>query len=185
MEREGILMNILIGSDLHGSLKFGKIFLGKTELYQPEKIVLLGDLYYNGARNVPPEEYSPRDLVKLVNSYASKIIAIKGNCESEVDEMVSDFPFSDIGTMFVFGKTVTMTHGHHFSFEHLPKEPGDIFLQGHTHIGVLEKKGNLILANPGSVSLPKDGRHSYMVMNEKGITLRDLFDDHIYLELDF
>lgn len=178
-------MNILIGSDIHGSLKYGTMFFDKVKLYDAKKIVLLGDFFYNGARNVPPEGYSPRDLVQLVNSYADKLIAIKGNCESEVDQMVADFLFSEIGTMFVFDKVVTMTHGHHYSFDNLPKAPGDIFLQGHTHVGVLEKKGDLILANPGSVSLPKDGHHSYMVMNEEGITLRDLLDDHIYKEIKF
>lgn len=178
-------MNFLIGSDIHGSYKYGKIFFDKVNLYNPEKIILLGDLFYNGARNDPPEEYAPKQVVKLVNSYADKILAIKGNCESEVDQMVADFVFNENALLYVFGKEITMTHGHHFSFENLPKEPGDIFLQGHTHIGVLEKKGNLILANPGSVSLPKDGHHSYMLLNEEGLKLLDLFDDHIYKEIKF
>ena len=164
-------MNLLIGSDIHGSLKYAQLFFSKAEKYQAEKIILLGDCYYNGARNDPPEEYCPKEVVKLLNSYADKLIAIKGNCE--------------ISQLYVFSHLITMTHGHHFSFDNLPKNCGDIFLQGHTHIGVLEKKGNLILANPGSVSLPKDNRHSYMVINEKGITLRDLFSDEIIKEILF
>ena len=178
-------MNILIGSDIHGSLKYGKMFFDKAEIYHPARIVVLGDFFYNGARNVPPEDYAPRDLVQLVNSYADKLIAIKGNCESEVDQMVADFPFSEIGTLMVFDKVVTMTHGHHFSFDNLPKCCGDIFLQGHTHVGVLEKKGDLILANPGSVSLPKDNKHSYMVMNDEGIKLYDLLTDEVVKEIRF
>ncbi len=172
-------MRFLIGSDIHGSLYYGKIFFDKVSLLSPEKILLLGDYYYCGARNDPPKDYAPKEVVKLLNSYSSRIIAVKGNCESEVDQMVSDFPISELATLYVFDKTITMTHGHHFSFDSLPKEPGDIFLQGHTHISVLEKKGKLILANPGSVSLPKDNRHSYMVMDEKGIELRDLLTDEI------
>lgn len=180
------MKNILIGSDIHGSLKYAKMFFDKVELYEPMKIVALGDFYYNGARNDPPEEYCPKEVVKLVSSYADRLIAIKGNCESEVDQMVSPFIFSENSTMYVFDKLITMTHGHHYSFDNLPKAPGDIFLQGHTHIGVLEKNENgLILANPGSVSLPKDGRHSYMVINEKGIALYDLLTDEKVKEILF
>ncbi len=179
------MTNILIGSDIHGSYKYAKIFFGKVEKYAPKKILLCGDFYYNGARNVPPEEYSPKDVVSLVNEYADKIIAVKGNCESEVDQWVSKFPISDIATLYLFDKEIMMTHGHHFFFDNLPANPGDIFLQGHTHIGVLEKKENLILMNPGSISLPKDGHHSYILMNEEGIKLLDLFDDHVYKELKF
>ena len=179
------MTNILIGSDIHGSLKYAKIFFSKVEKYNPKKILLCGDFYYNGARNVPPEEYSPKEVVVLCNRYASKIIACKGNCESEVDQWVSSFPISDMNTLYFFDKEIVMTHGHHYSFDNLPVCPGDIFLQGHTHIGVLEKKGDLILANPGSISLPKDGHHSYMVMNEEGIGLLDLLTDEVYKEIKF
>ena len=178
-------MNFLIGSDIHGSKKYAEIFFAKDKIYNPERIIVLGDFFYNGARNTPPEEYSPKDVVPLVNSFASKLIAIKGNCDSEVDQMVADFLFNDNAALCAFGKTMTFTHGHHASFDNLPKNAGDVFLQGHTHISVLERKGNLILANPGSVSLPKDGHHSYMVMNEKGITLYDLLDDRALKALSF
>lgn len=179
-------MNILIGSDIHGSYKYGHMFFDKVKLYHPKKIVLLGDCYYNGARNDPPEEYCPKEVVKLLNSFASQIIAIKGNCESEVDQMVSNFVFQEMSTMFIFDKEVVLTHGHHFSFDSLPVCPGDIFVQGHTHISVLERREDgLILANPGSVSIPKDQHHSYMVMNEKGITLYDLLSDEVLKQLSF
>lgn len=178
-------MNLLIGSDIHGSLKYAKMFFAKAEIYNPDRIILLGDCYYNGARNDPPEEYCPKEVVKLLNSYADKLIAIKGNCESEVDQMVSTFPFCEISQLYVFSHLITLTHGHHYSFDNLPKSCGDIFLQGHTHIGVLEKRDSLILANPGSVSLPKDGRHSYMVMDEKGIRLYDLLSDEVVKEILF
>lgn len=176
---------ILIGSDIHGSLFYGKKFFEKAEKYNPEKILLLGDYYYNGARNVPPEGYSPKDVVVLLNSFADKIIAVKGNCESEVDSWVSEFPISDMAFLHYFDKDIVMTHGHHNSFDNLPKGKYDIFLQGHTHVGVLKKENGIILANPGSVSLPKDGSHSYMVMDEKGIRLLDLLTDEMAIRLDF
>ena len=178
-------MLFVIGSDIHGSYKYAELFISKALSLNPKKILLLGDLYYNGARNDPPEEYNPKKVVQLLNSIASQLIVIKGNCESEVDQMVSSFAISDIGTIFAFNKEIVLTHGHHFSFDNLPKDPGDIFIQGHTHIGALEKRDNLILANPGSISLPKDGHHSYMVMDESGIKLLDLLDDHLYKEIKF
>ena len=179
------MQKILIGSDIHGSYFYTKKFFDVADKLEPLKIILLGDFYYNGARNVPPKEYSPKDVVALVNQYSDKIIALKGNCESEVDQWVSEFVFSDNATLYFFGKEIIATHGHHYSFDNLPKHPGDIFLQGHTHIGVLEKKDNIILANPGSISLPKDGRHSYMVMDEKGISLIDLETGIEAKRLDF
>ena len=178
-------MLFYIGSDIHGSLTYGKKFIDKAVAAKADRILLLGDLYYNGARNIPPEGYSPRDVVKLLNGVADRILAVRGNCESEVDQMVSDFTINESIGLFVFGKAMTLTHGHHASFESLPKNPGDVFFQGHTHVSVLKREGSLVLANPGSISLPKDGRHSYMVMDEKGITLVDLLTDEKVAHLDF
>ncbi len=178
-------MLFYIGSDIHGSLTYGKMFIDKAIENKADRIVLLGDMYYNGARNVPPEGYSPKDVVLLLNSVSERILAVKGNCESEVDSMVSDFAINDSLAIFAFGKAMTFVHGHHQSFESLPKNPGDVFFQGHTHVSVLKKEGKTILANPGSISLPKDGRHSYMTMDEKGIRLIDLLDDSLVAFLPF
>ncbi len=178
-------MKLLIGSDIHGSYYYSSLFFKKVDAYQPDKIILLGDCYYNGARNDPPMEYAPKKVVQLLNEYSDRILAVKGNCESEVDQMVSDFTFFENLCVFAFNKVITCTHGYHLNFENLPKKPGDIFLQGHTHIGRLEKKDGLILANPGSVSLPKDGHHSYMTMDDKKIQLIDLLTGEILKELYF
>lgn len=178
-------MKFLIGSDIHGSPYYAKLFFDKDKSINSDRIIVLGDFFYNGARNNPPKEYSPKDVVALVNAHAHKLIAIKGNCDSEVDQMVAEFLFCQVATVFAFNKVITLTHGHKYSFDNLPKNPGDIFIQGHTHVGVLERKGDLILANPGSISLPKDDHHSYMVMDEKGITLFDLESDSVLKHLDF
>ena len=112
-------MNFLIGSDIHGSKKYAEMFFAKDKIYQSEKIIVLGDFFYNGARNLPPEEYSPKEVVALVNSFADKLIAIKGNCESEADQMVADLLFSDNPPPYAFGKTCYLTHGHHYGFGRL------------------------------------------------------------------
>ena len=176
---------VLIGSDIHGSLFYAKKFFEEVDKINPEKILLLGDYYYNGARNVPPEGYSPKDVVLLLNRYSDRIIAVKGNCESEVDSWVSDFPICDMAFVRIFGNDIVMAHGHHNSFDNLPKGHYDIFLQGHTHISVLKKEKGIVLANPGSISLPKDGRHSFMRMDEKGIELVDLLTLETISRLEF
>ena len=178
-------MNIVIASDLHGSIKYTRMLFKKVDELNAKKVFLLGDLYYNGARNVPPEEYSPREMVELLNKYADRIIAVKGNCDTEVDQMVSNFVISENSTVFIFDKQITLTHGHHFNFDNLPVNPGDIFIQGHTHKSVLEYKNNVLLVNPGSVSLPKDNHHSFMVMTENGIKQYDLLDGSLLKQINF
>ncbi len=178
-------MRFLIGSDIHGSIKYANLFFEKFDKHACEKIILLGDLYYNGARNDPPEGYAPKEVVKLLNSYAGKLLVAKGNCESEVDQMVSSFTINDSLSIFAFDKVITCVHGHHKNMNDLPIEPGDVFLQGHTHISVLEKKDNLILGNPGSISLPKDEHHSYMVMDDSRIYLYDLLNDQLLKSISF
>ena len=175
----------MIGSDIHGSLKYANMFFDQVQKRNPDQILLLGDLYYNGARNIPPEEYSPREVVTLLNSYADKIIAVKGNCESEVDQMVSQFIINETATVYAFGKRMTLAHGHHLGFENHPASLKGILFQGHTHVSVLEGKEGLIYANPGSISIPKDGHHSYMVLDEKGISLFDLVDGTLLKRLEF
>ena len=176
-------MKFIIGSDIHGSLKYAKNFFERAEESEADQIILLGDLYYCGARNDPPEEYSPKECVALLNSYAERIIAVKGNCESEVDSMVSKFGIYETSFLYVFGKKIFLAHGHKEGFEKHPR--ADIVFQGHTHVSVLTNGDGAILANPGSISIPKDGTHSYMVMDETGIRLYDLISGELLREVLF
>ena len=91
-------MTFLIGSDIHGSAYYAKLFFDKVEKIKPEKILLLGDLYYSGPRNIPPRDYSPKDVVSILNKYSEKILCVRGNCEAEVDSWVSSFPIVDLNT---------------------------------------------------------------------------------------
>lgn len=178
-------MKFIVGSDIHGSIYYASLFKEKIEEYKPDKIILLGDLYYNGARNDPPKDYAPKKVVELLNSYADSILAVKGNCESHVDQTVSSFIINDSLSIFAFNKTIFCTHGHIFSFDEHPHNFGDIFLQGHTHISKLFKKDNKIFANPGSISIPKDDHHSYMTISEEGIKIIDLLTGEILNSLNF
>lgn len=168
-------VKLLIASDLHGSAKYTKILESLLELQKPEKLVLLGDLLYHGPRNPLPEEYDPKQVIEILNRHKEQILAVRGNCESEVDQMVLKFPImAEYAVLFVDGVTVYATHGHHVEEGNLPLQNGTILLSGHTHIGREEIENKIVHLNPGSMSLPKDGEHSYMVYENKMFTRYNL-----------
>ena len=166
-------MKILFASDLHGSASAAEKVLERLEKEGADRFFLLGDLLYHGPRNDLPRDYAPKRLITLLKSLAERIIAVRGNCDAEVDQMVLDFPvMADYATLFdETGRELFLTHGHvfgagmHNSVDHAPALPeGSALVYGHTHIKVNEASEahpGLWLFNPGSVSIPKDGSHSY------------------------
>lgn len=171
-------MKLLVASDIHGSLTNGRQLLERFELEKADKLILLGDLYYHGIRNPLTEGYDPLAFASLLNNYKEAIFAIKGNCDSEVDETVSEFKlhysYANIG--LPNGKKLTVTHGHLYNPDSLPDNCGDIFLFGHIHTGFLQRLADgRIIGNPGSVSLPKNGTpKSYITIDSQSITLKTL-----------
>ncbi len=132
---------------------------------------------YHGPRNPLSEKYNTQSVCAMLNSIKDNIISVRGNCDSEVDQMVLEFQITaDITTLFVDGFSIFASHGHVYHYDKLPlMNKGDVFIQGHTHIPVLEIKDGITLLNPGSVSLPKgDSTNSYMVYENKTFTLKDL-----------
>lgn len=163
-------MKLLIASDLHGSAYYCQKLLERVEAEQPDKILLLGDLLYHGPRNDLPRGYAPKEVIPMLNSLKEKIIAVRGNCDAEVDQMVLEFPMmADYTTLWLGkGKSLFATHGHLFSPEQraaLP--PHSAFVFGHIHEKHAHWQGDTLILNPGSVALPKDGSNSYM-MYENG-----------------
>ncbi|MBR4291210.1 MAG: phosphodiesterase [Oscillospiraceae bacterium] len=162
-------MKLLIASDIHGSAYWCRKLMEMIEAEQPDRVVLLGDLLYHGPRNDLPREYAPKEVIPMLSSIKEKILAVRGNCEAEVDQMVLPFPcMADYAMIEADGQTVYLTHGHLHSPEKLPPlQPGSIFLSGHTHIKLDKTVDGIRCLNPGSVSIPKDGSHSLLVW-EKG-----------------
>lgn len=168
-------MKFLIASDIHGSAYWAERLIAAIEAEQPDRIIFLGDLLYHGPRNDLPRDYAPKRVIPLLNDLAKsgRVIAVRGNCEAEVDQMVLEFPcMSDSAlVMDSDGRELFCTHGHvfgagvHNSVDNAPALPaGSALVYGHTHIKVNEesqKHPGLWLFNPGSVSIPKDGTHSY------------------------
>ena len=158
-------MKLLIASDIHGSAYWCRKLLETVESEQPDKIILLGDLLYHGPRNDLPKEYAPKEVIPMLSSLKDRILAVRGNCEAEVDQMVLPFPcMADYAMLQADNVTFYLTHGHLHGPDHLPPlQAGTVFLSGHTHVKLDEMRGQIRCMNPGSVSIPKDGSHSCLI----------------------
>ena len=158
-------MKLVIASDIHGSAYWCKKLLETIEREQPEKVILLGDLLYHGPRNDLPRDYAPKQVIPMLAGLQDKILAVRGNCEAEVDQMVLPFPcMADYALLNCDGLNLYLTHGHLWNPDKLPPlQAGSVFLSGHTHVKMDEIHGGIRCINPGSVSIPKDGSHSCIV----------------------
>ena len=169
-------MKLIIASDIHGSAFWCRKLMEQIEKENPDKVILLGDLLYHGPRNDLPKDYAPKQVIPMLSAIKERIIAVRGNCEAEVDQMVLPFPcMADYAQLLIDSKTFYLTHGHHASPDNLPPlEDGSIFLSGHTHVKLDEVRGCIRCLNPGSVSIPKDGSHSILICENGEFTFRIL-----------
>ena len=158
-------MKLVIASDIHGSAFWCGKLMELIEQENPDKVLLLGDLLYHGPRNDLPRDYAPKLVIPMLSRLTDRILAVRGNCEAEVDQMVLPFPcMADCALLEWDGLSFYLTHGHHHSPENLPAlKQGSIFLSGHTHVKLDEVRGGIRCLNPGSVSIPKDGSHSCII----------------------
>ena len=161
-------MKLIIASDIHGSAYWCGKLMELVEAEKPGKLILLGDLLYHGPRNDLPRDYAPKQVIPMLSKYKDIILAVRGNCEAEVDQMVLPFPcMSDFSQLWVDGTLFHMSHGHHQNPDNLPPLPeGSIFLSGHTHVKLDEVRNGIRCLNPGSVSIPKDGSHSCLIWED-------------------
>lgn len=184
MGRRKVLDKMLFCSDIHGSVTYTKMLLDAFDRSGAKKLVILGDFYYHGPRNPFTKEYMPKDVAAQLNKYNGVIHAISGNCDSPVDKMISDFPFHRDGVIICGKHNVFITHGHRYHPRNLPKGDYDIFIYGHTHVGDLYKEGTLVIANCGSVSLPKQNSpRSYLLLDNESLALYDLESGSIIKQL--
>ncbi len=178
-------MKWLIASDLHGSAYYTKLLLELFRREDADRLLLLGDLLYHGPRNDLPRDYAPKEVIPLLGSLKDRILCVRGNCDTEVDQMVLPFPIlADYAVRPVGSRLMYCTHGHRYHRSQLPPMmPGDILLYGHTHVPLCEQ-GNVICLNPGSASIPKEGSwHGYMTLEDKHFCWKD-FDGTVHMTLD-
>ncbi|MCW2475885.1 MULTISPECIES: phosphodiesterase [unclassified Symbiopectobacterium] len=152
-------MKLMFASDIHGSLTATERVLDIFTRSGAEWLILLGDFLNHGPRNPLPEAYQPADVASRLNAFARHIVAVRGNCDSEVDQMLLDFPMTAPWQQVLLPQQrLFLTHGHLYHPQHLPPlQAGDVLVYGHTHLPVAERQGEIYCFNPGSVSLPKGG----------------------------
>ena len=167
-------MKLVIASDIHGSAFWCGKLMEVIEEVNPGRVVLLGDLLYHGPRNDLPRDYAPKQVIPMLSGLKDKILAVRGNCEAEVDQMVLPFPcMADYAMLECDGLRMYLTHGHHHNPDNLPPlKAGDVFLSGHTHVKIDKLVDGVRCLNPGSVSIPKDGSNSCLIYDNGVFTVR-------------
>lgn len=175
-------MKYLVISDIHGSFKYLSQALKAFKDFNCDKIICLGDILYHGPRNDLPEEYQPKKCIELLNNLSDKIIAIKGNCDAEVDQMVLNFSILNPHFLNINGYNVYLTHGHHL--EDVPSDAKIIF-HGHDHLHKACMIDGCFHFDPGSISIPKgDKINSFGIIDETSLKVFD-FNYNILDEANF
>ncbi len=176
-------MKLFIASDLHGSMYYTNKMLKAFAKEDAQKLVLLGDILYHGPRNELPKDYEPKKVIDALNEISDKILCVRGNCDTEVDQMVLNFPIMSDYAFIYDNVSIYLSHGHNLD-DVLPKlSLGDVLISGHTHIPKNEKENGVCFLNPGSVSIPKENsEHSYIVYENKCFEWKSL-DGKVYDKL--
>lgn len=170
-------MKLLIASDIHGAAGYCRDLLAAWDREGADRLLLLGDLLYHGPRNDLPPDYAPKEVIALLNARRNQIFCVRGNCDTEVDQMVLEFPvMAEYAILTAGTRMIFATHGHVFNEKNLPPlHKGDILLHGHTHVPKCVAHENYIYMNPGSVSIPKENSyHGYMTWEGSDFVWKDL-----------
>ena len=170
-------MKLMFASDIHGAAECCEKMLKRFDEERAEKLFLLGDILYHGPRNDLPADYAPKKVIAMLNERKNQLLCVRGNCDTEVDQMVLDFPImAEYALLYLDGRTVFLTHGHKFNTDNPPLlNDGDILLHGHTHVQTIDESRSYTYMNPGSVSLPKNGMpKSYMIYEDGVFSLKEL-----------
>ncbi len=169
----------MFASDIHGCAPSCELMFRRFDEEKAEKLFLLGDILYHGPRNDLPDGYAPKKVIELLNGRKKDLLCVRGNCDTEVDQMVLDFPImAEYALLYLDGRTVFLTHGHRYNTENPPAlNKGDVLLHGHTHIQTIDDSFGYVYINPGSVSLPKGGNEKSYLVYENGVfTVKRLED---------
>ncbi len=178
-------MKWLIASDLHGSAFHTRQLLAAFDREQADRLLLLGDLLYHGPRNNLPREYAPKEVIALLSGCRERLLCVRGNCDTEVDQMVLPFPIlADYAVLPVGDRLMYCTHGHIWHAGKLPPMArGDILLYGHIHVPMLDVTEDRVCLNPGSVSIPKENSwHGCMTLEDSHFRWIDLEKGEVQMD---
>lgn len=134
------MAKIGVFSDTHGSIDHLEFFLDKLGCL--DSIFHLGDYV--------------RDAEPLSNRLGTGYVAVRGNCD----------PWSDIPTERIIewnGNRILLLHGHTKSekvslYYSALAQNCNCILYGHTHFASIERYQDILIVNPGSLSLPRGGQ---------------------------
>ncbi|MDC0611610.1 phosphodiesterase [Vibrio sp.] len=176
-------MKLLIASDIHGSLPAVEKVLAAYTALRADYLVLLGDLLNHGPRNSIPLGYDPASVAERLNYFSDRIVAVRGNCDSEVDQMLLEFPaLSDFSWVLLeSGHRLFLTHGHIYNPSNHPRlGETDILVHGHTHIPVAGKVNDVTVFNPGSPTFPKENHQpSFGFYSDGALEILDFDYQHL------
>ena len=161
----------MFASDIHGDIAAARAVVDEYRRSGADRLVLLGDLLYHGPRNDLPKDYAPKEVIALLNSVKDELLCVRGNCDTEVDQMVLEFPIlADYALIEADGVRMFVTHGHKFNLDNLPPlKSGEVLVHGHTHVRAMVELGNKNLyVNPGSPSIPKENTPRGCALFENG-----------------
>lgn len=179
-------MKIGIISDTHGHEMAWQMAFDK-HFHDADLILHAGDVLYHGPRNPMKADYSPAKLAERINTSPVPVVIARGNCDSSVDASCLETPVqAPYAYVICEGKRIIVTHGDAVMTDaekdamakHLK---ADLFVSGHIHVTVLEKRGNTVFLNPGSAALSKraDGRNTIAVLENGTIRIYDLETDEV------
>lgn len=159
-------MKYMVISDIHGGIsELNKVL----DIYEKEycsKLLILGDLFNYGF------DLNREDIVNRLNLMKENIIAVRGNCDNNINDILFDIPY--INKININNKDITLTHGHLYNNDYLSNLDTNIIFIGHSHISKIEIIDNKIFLNPGSISKPRSGEKSFVIVDENNVTIRSL-----------
>ncbi len=172
-------MKYVIASDIHGSEYYCSLLRERYFAEGAQKLILLGDLLYHGARNPLPRDYSTLKTAEILNSMKEHILCVRGNCDSDVDSLVLEFPIvADYAILSAEDKTLVLTHGHK-NYGALGEN--DVLVNGHFHVPAFERRGKHLYVNCGSVSIPKENSpHSCLVLQDGTLLWKNVETGEIF-----
>ncbi|MBQ2795683.1 MAG: phosphodiesterase, partial [Oscillospiraceae bacterium] len=165
-------MKLMIASDIHGSAFYCRKMLEAFKNEHADRLLLLGDILYHGPRNDLPKDYAPKEVISMLNGIKENILCVRGNCDTEVDQMVLEFPvLNEQIFLSIDGTDMLAVHGH----KPFPAvKSGTVILSGHTHVPKIAQENGVIFINPGSVSIPKENSaHGYIIFEHGDFIQKD------------
>ncbi len=177
-------IKLLFFSDVHGNAMAVQELFRHADALRADRLILLGDVLYHEPHHRTRDHYAPERVAELLNSRKDRIIAVRGNCDSDGDQARLEFPLQKgHAEIQADARHFFLTHGHRWNEWQLPPVPaGTVVVHGHTHIPEHKELAcGITIFNPGSISLPRQGHPAtFGWFDGTTLTVRRLDDGSVY-----